>query len=127
VPAGGWFFYEFLAQYRMAPASRARYAILNRAEAEANHDDPHQRLAVSCRVGRRNGGRVAAQADAVSGPRPPVLLPALTGYRIQLKYRRLHKDAHIFGLRDHPGDTSCEKVPPDASPNLVPTLQPIEK
>jgi len=30
-------------------------------------------------------------------------------------------------VRDHPGDASCKKVPPHASPNLDPRTQPIEK
>ena len=33
----------------------------------------------------------------------------------------------ILRLPNHPGDASCEKVPPDASPNLAPPPQPIEK
>jgi hypothetical protein len=28
---------------------------------------------------------------------------------------------------NHPGDASCKKVPPDASPNVGPPPQPIEK
>lgn len=44
----------------------------------------------------------ASRADAVSGPRP--LAPG-----------------------PHPGDASCQKTPPDASPNFGPTPQPIEK
>jgi hypothetical protein len=32
----------------------------------------------------------------------------------------------IVRLPNHPGDASCKKVPPDASPNLAPPPQPIE-
>jgi hypothetical protein len=32
----------------------------------------------------------------------------------------------IVRLPNHPGDASCRKVPPDASPNLDPPPQPIE-
>ena len=33
----------------------------------------------------------------------------------------------IVRLPNHPGDASCKKVPPDASPNLASRTQPIEK
>jgi hypothetical protein len=45
---------------------------------------------------------------------------------IELKFKRLSKGARIIELRDHPGDASCRKAPPDASPNLDPPPQPIE-
>jgi hypothetical protein len=44
-PCRGWFFYEFLAPYRVLPASRALHAIFNHVEAEANHNHPDHRLA----------------------------------------------------------------------------------
>ena len=45
---------------------------------------------------------------------------------IELKFRRLHEGAKIIELSDDPGDASCEKVPPDTSPNLDPPPQPTE-
>jgi hypothetical protein len=45
---------------------------------------------------------------------------------IELKFRRLSKGAKIIELSDDPGDASCEKVPPDASPNLDSPPQPTE-
>jgi hypothetical protein len=33
----------------------------------------------------------------------------------------------IVRLLNHPGDASCKKVPPDASPDLASLPQPIEK
>jgi hypothetical protein len=45
---------------------------------------------------------------------------------IELKFRRLHGGAKIIELSDDPGDASCEKVPPDATPNLDPPPQPAE-
>ena len=47
--------------------------------------------------------------------------------RIQLKFRHLHRTTRIIWLPDHPGDASCRKVPPDASPNCTPSPQPVEK
>jgi hypothetical protein len=70
-----WFFREFFAQYDTLPASRAFHAILNHLEAEANHHEQHQRLAVWRRVGCRSDGPLPGQADAVvSGPRRQILL-----------------------------------------------------
>ena len=84
-------FLDPLARFWPAiPGLEGPDAILNRLEPEANHNRPGQRLAVCRRVGCRRGARLPAQADAVSGPRP------------------------------HPGDASCKKSPPDASPNLDP-------
>ncbi|MGA2270909.1 MAG: hypothetical protein ABSH44_20760 [Bryobacteraceae bacterium] len=48
-----WFFHEFFTQYETLPPSRAFHAILNHLEAEANHNDPNQRLAVWRLVGPR--------------------------------------------------------------------------
>ena len=45
----------------------------------------------------------------------------------QLKLGHLHQATRISGLPDPPGDASCKKVPPHASPNLDPRTQPIEK
>jgi hypothetical protein len=56
-----WFFHAFFAQYETLPPSRAFHAILNHLEAEANHNDPNQRLAVWRRVGSRGGGIFPAQ------------------------------------------------------------------
>jgi len=33
----------------------------------------------------------------------------------------------IVRLPNHPGDASCKKVPPDASPNLAPPPQPLKQ
>jgi hypothetical protein len=56
-----WFFHEFFNQFDTPPASRAFHSILNHLEAEANHDEQNQRLAVWRRVGCRGGARVPAQ------------------------------------------------------------------
>jgi hypothetical protein len=45
---------------------------------------------------------------------------------IELKFRRLHEGAKIIEISDDPGDASCEKMPPDASPNLAPPPQTTE-
>jgi hypothetical protein len=50
----------------------------------------------------------------------------LADYGIELKFRRLHEGSRIIEISDDPGDASCEKVPPDASPNLDPPTQPTE-
>jgi len=50
----------------------------------------------------------------------------IAGGSIGLKFRRLHGGAKIIELSDDPGDASCEKVPPDATPNLDPPPQPAE-
>ena len=60
-------------------------------------------------------------------PAPVVPIPALAGSRIALKVRHLPKGTRIVRLPNHPGDASCKKVPPDASPNLASRTQPIEK
>jgi hypothetical protein len=56
-----WFFHEFFAQYETLPPSRAFHAVLNHLEAEANHNEPNQRLAVWRRVGSRGGSILPAQ------------------------------------------------------------------
>ena len=53
--------------------------------------------------------------------------PTLAATRIQLKLRHLHKGARIIALPAPPGDASCKKSPQDASPNLTPPPQLIEK
>ena len=53
-----WFFHEFYAQYDTLPGSRAFHSVLNHLEAEANHNDQYQRLAVWRRVGCRGAGIV---------------------------------------------------------------------
>jgi hypothetical protein len=53
--------------------------------------------------------------------------PPLADTRIQLTLRHLHKGARIIALPAPPGDASCKKSPPDASPNLTPPPQLIEK
>jgi hypothetical protein len=58
--------------------------------------------------------------------RPQRPMPTLADSGIQLKLRRLHKGTRIISPPDPPGDASCEKSPPDASPNLSPPPQPIE-
>lgn len=56
-----WFFHEFYSQYDTLPGSRAFHSVLNHLEAEANHEDQNQRLAVWCRVGCRGAGIVPDQ------------------------------------------------------------------
>jgi hypothetical protein len=51
----------------------------------------------------------------------------LAGIRITLKLSRLHQAARIVELPNHPGDASYKKAPQDASPNLTPPPQLIEK
>jgi hypothetical protein len=58
---------------------------------------------------------------------PVVPIPALAGSPIALKIRHLPKGTRIVRLPNHPCDASCKKVPPDASQNLDPRTQPIEK
>ena len=48
-----WFFHEFYSQYDTLPGSRSFHTLLNHLEAEANHEDQNQRLAVWHRVGCR--------------------------------------------------------------------------
>ena len=50
---------------------------------------------------------------------PRKLVPTLPGSRIQLSVKGV---TH----RNHPGDASCQKSPPDASPNLATRTQPNE-
>jgi hypothetical protein len=54
--------------------------------------------------------------DRADPPRP---VPTLPGSRIQLIPKGVPH-------RNHPGDASCQKSPPDASPNLAPPTQPNE-
>jgi hypothetical protein len=64
------------------------------------------------------------------GPWPPapiVPIPAHARSRIALKVRHLPRGTRIFRLPNYPCDASCKKVPPDASQNLDPRTQPIEK
>jgi putative DNA primase/helicase len=56
-----WFFHEFFVQYDTLPTSRAFHSILNHLEAEANHNERNQRLAVWQRVGCRGGRLVPDQ------------------------------------------------------------------
>jgi len=58
---------------------------------------------------------------------PARSIPALAGSRIGLKLRNLQKCTRILRLPKHPFDASCKKVPPDASRNLGPRGQTIEK
>ena len=58
-------------------------------------------------------------------PQRPI--PPLADTRIQLKLRRLHKGIRIIALPAPPGDASYKKSPHDASPNLTPPPQLIEK
>jgi hypothetical protein len=67
---------------------------------------------------------VPAAVSAGCQPRP-ILVPVGSG--IPLKLRHLRKGIRIVEPPDHPGDASCKKGPPDASPNLEPPSQPIEK
>jgi hypothetical protein len=60
-------------------------------------------------------------------PAPVVPIPAFAGSRIALKVRHLPKGTRIFRFPNHPCDASWKKVPPDASQNLDPRTQPIEK
>lgn len=60
-------------------------------------------------------------------PAPVAPIPALAGSRIALKVRHLPKGTPIVRLPNHPGDASCKKVPPHASPNLASRTQPVEK
>jgi len=53
-----WFLHEFYAQFDTLPTSRAFHSILNYLEAEANHDQRNQCLAVWRRVGCRGRGLV---------------------------------------------------------------------
>jgi hypothetical protein len=148
------FFRKFSDSFQSSPGFKTRQpgfgllyqdqggtnAILNRLDAEANHNPNHagQRLAVWRRVGCRGGGQVPAQADAVSGPRPPAPVvvaavrpprptPTLVGSAIALKLKAIthrrpnHRDPY------RSGDASCKKSPPSASPNFTPWTQPIEK
>ena len=67
-----WFFHEFFAQYNTLPGARPFHAVLNQLEAEANHNDQLQHLAVWQRVGSRRCDPLPDQDDAaVSGPQPP--------------------------------------------------------
>jgi hypothetical protein len=50
-----WFFHEFYAQFDTLPGSHAFHAVINHLEAEANHNQQNQRLAVWRRVGSRGG------------------------------------------------------------------------
>jgi hypothetical protein len=74
-----WFFHEFYAQYDTLPGARAFHSVLNHLEAEANHEDQNQGLAVWHRVGCRYGAVLPDQADAVSGPCPPTPSPRHAG------------------------------------------------
>jgi hypothetical protein len=50
----------------------------------------------------------------------------LADSRIELKFKRLHEGVRIIELSGDPGDASCEKAPPDASPTLASLPQPTE-
>ena len=54
-------------------------------------------------------------------------MPTLADSRIQLKLRRLQKGARTIVPPDPPCDASYKKSPQDASQNLRPHPQPIEK
>ena len=54
-----WFFHEFYSQYDTLPGSRSFHTLLNHLEAEANHEDQNQRLAVWHRVGCRYAAGIA--------------------------------------------------------------------
>ena len=54
-------------------------------------------------------------------------MPTLADSRIHLTLRHLHKGARIIALLDPPCDASYKKSPQDASQNLRPAPQPIEK
>jgi hypothetical protein len=58
---------------------------------------------------------------------PQRSMPALADTRIKLKLRHLHKGSRIIALPAPPGDASCKKSPHNASPNLTPPPQLIEK
>jgi hypothetical protein len=51
----------------------------------------------------------------------------LAGIRITFKFSHLHQATRIIELRSHPGDASCQKTSPHASPILTPPPQLIEK
>lgn len=74
------------------------------------------------------GSPFGVSSDAVVAascqPRP---MSTFAGSRIALQFRHLHERARIIEIAIRPGDASCEKDPPDASPNLDPSPQPIEK
>jgi hypothetical protein len=55
-------------------------------------------------------------------PRPK---PTLAETRIALQFRYLQEPACVIELRIRPGDASCEKSPPDASPKLDAPPQPV--
>ena len=74
-----WFFHEFYSQYDTLPGSRSFHTLLNHLEAEANHEDQNQRLAVWHRVGCRYAAVLPDQADTVSGPCPPTPGPRHAG------------------------------------------------
>src|ERR1035437_4784525 len=57
---------------------------------------------------------------------PPRPMPTLVGTRIAFHFIHLHERARITELHIRPGDASCEKSPPDASPSFDPPPQPIE-
>ena len=64
-------------------------AVLNRLEAEANHNHPDHRLAVWYRVGCRRSTLSPAQADAVSGPWPPAPAVVAAGWETHLAKKPL--------------------------------------
>jgi hypothetical protein len=45
----------------------------------------------------------------------------------KLKLSRLNEASRLIEIPGHLGDASCQECPPDASPKLDPTPQPIEK
>ena len=51
----------------------------------------------------------------------------IAGSGIGLKFKALTQTHQNHRAPCHPGDASCKKSPPDASPNLEPIPQPIEK
>jgi hypothetical protein len=54
-------------------------------------------------------------------------MPALLDSRIKFKLGHLHTGTRPTGPPCRPGDASCQKDPPDASPNFEPLRQPTEK
>ena len=51
----------------------------------------------------------------------------IAGSGIGFKFKRLHAGARIIESPHRPGDASCQKSPPHASPARAPTPHPIEK
>ena len=97
----------------------------------------HNLLAPPIAIARRGISFPASHRPLPRLPRYPQSLgsrgqpqrptPTLADTRIQLKLKCLHKGIRIIALPAPPGDASYKKSPHDASPNLTPPPQLIEK